>query len=127
MRLWTVALALGLAAPLMAQDAAPPTSYADLAQLPIPVTAGNVTDRPYRVIAPISAKIRKATVFSKAVSEKKVYRELWERGKKLGADAVIRASYGESRIGFTSWGDRRITGYAVKFLTEAEAAPPPGP
>lgn len=117
-----IAALLSSTSPSIAQEVAAQTPYAELAALPVPVVAGDISDRPYRVIAPISAKIRKATVFSKAVSEAKVYRELWERGRKLGADAVIKAGYGESHVAFTSWGNRQITGYAIKFVTPAEAA-----
>ncbi len=80
-----------------------------------PVTAGDIADRPYTVIGPITAGVRKATLVSGASSPAKIYRELWERGRKMGADAVIHASYGKSHITAFSWGSTIATGVAIKF------------
>ena len=44
-----------------------------------PVFANDIEDKPYVIVAGIEAGIRKATIFSKAASEKKIYNELWER------------------------------------------------
>ncbi|GGC43198.1 hypothetical protein GCM10011371_33340 [Novosphingobium marinum] len=88
----------------------------------MPVTEGDITDRPYRVIGTIVSSIRKATIFSRGVSHDKVYRELWERGEKMGADAVILAEYGESKRTAFSPGSREIRGKAIKFLTDEEVA-----
>ncbi len=67
------------------------------------------------------AGVRKATVFSKEASQEKIYKELWERGEKLGADAVINAKYGDSHVSALSWGKTNATGTAIKF--KAAAAP----
>jgi hypothetical protein len=40
----------------------------------VPVFAGDISNRPYRVIGEVSAGVRKATVFSKASSEAKIFR-----------------------------------------------------
>lgn len=86
------------------------------AELPDPpVIAGDVSDRPYTVVGQITAGVRKATVFSKSSSPEKIYRELWERGKKMGADAIVHAAYGEAHISAMSWGQTTATGIAVKF------------
>ena len=81
----------------------------------VPVFAGDITDRPYTVIGEVKAGVRKATVFSKSSSEPKIYRELWERAEKLGADAVINAKYGNSHVSLVSWGKTNATGTAIKF------------
>lgn len=94
--------------------------YADLIKLPVPVVEGDVVDRPYRVIGEVETGVRRATVFSKDPSRAKVYRELWERGKKLGADAVIKAEFGDAKIRALSWGSREARGFAIKFLTDDE-------
>lgn len=88
----------------------------------VPVFAYDITDRPYKVLGEVKAGVRKATVFSKEVSQPKIYRNLWERAEKLGADAVINAKYGESHISAFSWGKTNATGTAVKFLTPEEVA-----
>lgn len=80
-----------------------------------PVTPGDISDRPYTVIGQITAGVRKATLFSKPASPEKVYRELWERAKKKGADAVIHASFGKSHVSAMSWGQTNATGIAIKF------------
>lgn len=115
------ALAL-VSSPVYAQNVDVPPGYADLAKLEVPVVAGDITDRPYRVIGTVNKNVRKATVFSKSSSEAKVYRELWESAQKLGADAVVFAEYGDSRVTGFSWGAREARGKAIKFLTDAEIA-----
>ena len=83
----------------------------------VPVFAYDITDRPYIEVGEVKAGVRKATVFSKEASQVKVYKELWERAEKLGADAVINAKYGDSHVSAFSWGKTNATGTAVKFTT----------
>jgi uncharacterized protein YbjQ (UPF0145 family) len=88
----------------------------------VPVFPYDITDRPYRVLGEVKAGVRKATIFSKAPSQEKIYRELWERGEKLGADAVIKAQYGDAHVTAMSWGSSSATGVAIKFLDPASPA-----
>jgi uncharacterized protein YbjQ (UPF0145 family) len=81
----------------------------------IPVYPYDIKDRPYHVLGEVKAGVRKATVFSKSADQTKIYKELWERGKKLGADAVVKATYGESHVTAMSWGSTEATGTAIKF------------
>ena len=90
----------------------------------VPVFATDLPDRPYKVIGEVKAGVRKATIFSKEASQTKIYRELWERAEKLGADAVINAKYGDSHVSAFSWGKTNATGTAIKFLAPGEAAAP---
>lgn len=83
----------------------------------VPVFPNDITDRPYTVVGEVKAGIRKATIFSKEASQKKIYRELWERAEKLGADAVVKAQYGDSHVSAMSWGKTNATGVAIKFTT----------
>ena len=83
----------------------------------VPVFPYDITDRPYTVIGDVQAGVRKATLFSKEASQKKIYAELWERAEKLGADAVIKAQYGDSHVSAMSWGKTNATGVAIKFTT----------
>ena len=89
----------------------------------VPVFPYDITDRPYKVLGEVKAGVRKATMFSKSPSQAKIYRELWERGQKLGADAVIKASYGDAHVTAVSWGKANATGTAIKFLAAGEIAP----
>lgn len=85
----------------------------------VPVFPYDITDRPYQVVGEVKAKVRKATIFSKDPSQVKIYRELWERAQKLGADAVIKAQYGDAHVTALSWGSSTATGTAIKFTGEA--------
>jgi uncharacterized protein YbjQ (UPF0145 family) len=89
----------------------------------VPVFPYDITDKPYKVLGEVKAGVRKATIFSKAPDQKKIYRELWERGEKLGADAVIKAQYGDAHVTALSWGSSSATGVAIKFLEQENAAP----
>lgn len=88
----------------------------------VPVFPHDITDRPYEVLGEVKAGVRKATIFSKEASQEKIYRELWERGEKMGADAVINAAYGDSHVSVMSWGKTNATGTAIKFKP-ADAVP----
>ena len=81
----------------------------------VPVFATDLPDNPYTVLGDVTAKVRKATVFSKPASQEKIYREMWERGVKMGADAVIKVDYGNSHVTALSWGSTTAHGVAVKF------------
>ncbi|GAO37841.1 hypothetical protein SCH01S_01_00040 [Sphingomonas changbaiensis NBRC 104936] len=93
----------------------------------VPVFAYDITDRPYTVVGEVKAGVRKATVFSKEASQEKIYKELWERAEKMGADAVINAKYGDSHVSVMSWGKTNATGTAIKFTgAPATAVTPAG-
>lgn len=81
----------------------------------VPVFATDLPSNPYTVLGEVTAKVRKATVFSKPASQEKIYREMWERGVKMGADAVIKVEYGNSHVTALSWGSTGAHGVAVKF------------
>jgi hypothetical protein len=91
-------------------------------EMGVPVFPHDITDKPYKIVGVVTAGVRKATIFSKEPSQQKIYNELWERGEKLGADAVIGAKYGDSHMTALSWGSTKAGGVAIKFLTDAEIA-----
>lgn len=111
-----------VAAPLLAKPAPRPFAVVNDA-VGVPVFAGDISDRPYDVIGQVQAGVRKATIFSKKASEEKIFRELWERAEKLGADAVINAKYGESHVTAISWGKTNATGTAIRFKPAAPTPP----
>ena len=90
--------------------------------LGVPVFPYDIEGKPYVIVAGVEAGVRKATIFSKEPSQKKIYAELWERGEKAGADAIVMAAYGDSKISAFSWGRTSATGVAIRFLTEKEIA-----
>ena len=115
-------LTSGPAAAQAPQSATSPMINQDVG---VPVFPYDITDRPYKVLGEVKAGVRKATMFSKSPSQEKIYKELWERGRKLGADAVIKASYGNAHVTAMSWGKANATGTAIKFLAPGEVAPAP--
>lgn len=124
-RLFLSAAAVGLAAavPLSGAMADDHGEYAVVnEEMGVPVFPYDITDKPYRIVGPVSAGVRKATIFSKEPSQQKIYNEVWERGEKMGADAVVNVTYGESKVSLDSWGKTRALGFAIKFLTEEEIA-----
>lgn len=88
----------------------------------VPVFPYDITDHPYVIVKYVKAGVRKATIFSKEPSQEKIYRELWERGEKAGADAIVNATYGDSHMALMSWGKTNALGVAVRFLTDEEIA-----
>ena len=110
------------AVPALAQDKPAPAAALVNEDVGVPVFPYDITDRPYRELGEVKAGVRKATLFSKSPSQKKIYGELWERARKLGADAVVKANYGDAHVTALSWGKTNATGVAIKFLTSEEAA-----
>lgn len=120
---FAVAFASVILSAHVASAADPAKKYAIVnEEIGLPVFPYDITDRPYKVIGEVKAGVRKATIFSKAPSQEKIYRELWERGEKLGADAVIKAQYGDAHVTALSWGSSSATGVAIKFLDPAVPA-----
>jgi uncharacterized protein YbjQ (UPF0145 family) len=93
----------------------------------LPVFPYDIKERPYEVVGQVKAGVRKATAFSKSPSQEKIYKELWERAEKLGADAVINASYGDAHVSLMSWGKTNATGTAIRFTGAAATAAPAAP
>jgi uncharacterized protein YbjQ (UPF0145 family) len=116
-----VVLALGAAQPAVAKSDKP-NYVVNNEEVGVPVFPHDITDRPYKVLGEVKAGVRKATIFSKEASQDKIYRELWERAEKLGADAVVNAKYGDSHVTAMSWGKTNATGTAIKFVDKAETA-----
>ena len=88
---------------------------------PVPVTAGDITDRPYQVVGRVETFVQKA-IWAKPASQDKVFRELWERARRLGADAVVNATYSQPQCEFfRSCGGRQATGDAIRFVTPVVA------
>lgn len=119
-----VAAAIGLMAAGGAMAGKPAKTFVVVnEEVGVPVFPNDITDRPYEVLGEVKAEVRKATIFSSEASQAKIYRELWERAEKKGADAVVNARYGDSRVTLMSWGSTPVTGTAIKFKPVDAAAP----
>ena len=117
-----IVLATGVAQPAFAKDKPKKEFVIVNEAVGVPVFPYDITDRPYEVVGEVEAGVRKATIFSKEASQEKIYKELWERAEKLGADAVIKASYGESHVTALSWGKTNATGTAIRFKAASAGA-----
>ena len=113
-------LAIGAAQPSIAKDKKDYVVVNE--EVGVPVFPHDITDRPYEVVGEVKAGVRKATIFSKEASQKKIYKELWERAEKLKADAVIKATYGDSHVTALSWGKTNATGVPIRFTGPAAGA-----
>lgn len=117
-----ISIALALAFAFQNIDPPHQPGYAEIHAMRVPVVAGDVTDRPYRVVGEVRTNVSKATLFSKDPSEQKVFEELWQRAARMGADAVVNAHYSEVVPGGWTSGRRKAYGQAVKFLSDGEIA-----
>lgn len=92
------------------------TEQADNAKvISLPVFEGEV-DRPYRVIGEIKDNLRKPFAFLPDPTKVSIFTEIWERGKKMGADAVIHARFGETRRTLFNHGKTPISGTEIKYI-----------
>jgi uncharacterized protein YbjQ (UPF0145 family) len=115
--------ALAFTTPAFSQNVDPVRmDYQAITKMDVPVIEGDITDHPYRVVGQIKTNVRKATIFSHASSDDKMKRELWERAKKMGADAVVNAKLGDEHISAMSWGASTARGTAIKFVESNGAA-----
>jgi uncharacterized protein YbjQ (UPF0145 family) len=122
MRILIAAALLATALSATPASAAERTFIVNNPDVGVPVFPNDITDRPYKVLGSVKAGVRKATLFSGEASQEKIYKELWERADKLGADAVVKATYGKSHVTAMSWGSTTAEGVAIKF-DAAPAAP----
>ena len=73
------------------------------------------SDRPYRIIGKIDDNLRKHFAFQANPTKEKIYAEIWERGRKMGADAVINVRYGPTVGTLFNHGRTPISGTAIRF------------
>jgi hypothetical protein len=97
-----------------------PATYATLMTSRVPVTTSDITDRPYRVIQHVKRNVRKATIFSGNPDRTKMENELWERGRKVAADAIVNARFVDDGVWARAQGASFVEGDAVKFLNDDE-------
>jgi predicted Fe-Mo cluster-binding NifX family protein len=80
----------------------------------VPVFEGDI-DRPYHVIGEIKDNLRKHFAFQANPTKEKIHAEIWERARKMGADAVIHARYGPTQATAFNHGRTAISGTAITF------------
>ncbi|MEY4239230.1 MAG: hypothetical protein RL339_1831 [Pseudomonadota bacterium] len=126
-RFFILCLALACTTPALGQNIERTDTIEYLRSQPYPVIEGDVTNRPYRVVGQVTKQLRKLSAFSKTPDFQAVQKELWERARKLNADAVVKAQWGESNNPTWTFAATEARGVAIKFLTDAEIAALPKP
>jgi hypothetical protein len=112
----TVIAALASANATTAQTvvaAAPHTSNVD----GFIVTEGDISDRPYAELGPVTAKAGKLTWVSRNPDWTDIDRKLREKARQMGADAVVRVRYVPTGASLMSWGGIKGEGVAIRFQT----------
>jgi hypothetical protein len=79
------------------------------------ISEGDLQGKKYKTIAVIEVSVKKLTVFHSDPTKEQANKELIEKAKLIGADAVINVKY-DSGIGFTTWGYIDAKGTGVKLL-----------
>lgn len=77
--------------------------------------------RPYVVVGEIRDNLRKPFAFMASPTKEKIYAEIWERARKMGADAVINARFGETRRTPFNHGRTPISGTAIKYTDDVKS------
>ena len=80
----------------------------------LPVFEGDVK-RPYVVVGQIKDNLRKPFAFLPNPTIEKILAEIWERARKMGADAVINARFGKTERTMFNHGRTPISGTAIKY------------
>jgi len=79
------------------------------------ISKEDITDRPYTILADITAVVNKTTAFHANPTPELVNEKLKQEAAKLGADAVILVRYGKEGVSLMSWGSLEGKGRAIKF------------
>ena len=88
------------------------------------VTSSDVTTCPYRVVQPVTANV---TEDYGADTRAKIFGKLRAKAAKLGADAVLLVTKGETHMTAWAWNRREYTGRAIRYIDRSCApSEPPG-
>lgn len=82
----------------------------------IEVLETDVIGRKYQSLGDLSVRVNKTTVFHPSPTKELVNARLRADAAKLGADAVIFATYGTVGLSITSWGSMNGRGRAIRFI-----------
>jgi hypothetical protein len=83
------------------------------------VTEGDISDRPYSELGTVTAKAGKLTWVSRNLDWTDIDAKLREKGRQMGADAVVRVRYAPTGASLMSWGGIKGEGVAIRFQTAA--------
>lgn len=78
------------------------------------VVAGDV-EQPYDVLGDLAVTVRQRSSFGNVPTRDDATRALQEQAGRIGAHAVILASFGELGVSWWSWNELRGHGRAIRF------------
>ena len=83
------------------------------------VTSNDVTTCPYSLIGAASVNMRSHSYSLKELRDDAVGAKLRTRAKKMGADAVVLVTIGETHMTLTALRSTPITGRAIRYADKA--------
>jgi hypothetical protein len=83
------------------------------------VTEGDISDRTYTELGPVTAKAGKLTWVSRNPDRGDIDVKLKDKARQMGADAVVRVHYTPTGASMMSWGGIKGEGVAIKFAAPA--------
>jgi hypothetical protein len=86
------------------------------------VTEGDISDRPYTELGPVTAKAGKFSWVSRNPDRSDIDTKLRLKALQMGADAVVRVHYTPTGASMMSWGGIKGEGMAVRY-TAAQSQP----
>ena len=103
-----------MSSPVGAQQipTAPLTSYVDN----MLVTSTDVTTCPYALIGTVSVNMRAHSYSLKELEADAIAAKLRDKARKLGAEAVILVTVGQTHMTLTSLRSTPITGRAIRYV-----------
>ena len=108
------AISLFAAVPALSQQipTAPLVSYAD----GVLVTSNDVSSCPYRPLATVSVNMRAHSYALKELETAAITEKLRLKAHKMGADAVVLVTVGQTHMTLTSLRSTPVTGRAIKYI-----------
>lgn len=79
------------------------------------VTEGDISDRPYTELGPVTAKAGKFSWVSRNPDRSDIDTRLRLKALQIGADAVVRVHYTPIGASMMSWGGIKGEGAAIKY------------
>lgn len=83
------------------------------------ITEGDIADRPYDEIGPVSANRGRGTFFDRQPTRESVNIRLTEVARRMGADAVVRVRYFSRSTSAMSWGGLQADGIAIRYRSRS--------
>ena len=80
------------------------------------VTSGDVSSCPYQPLATVSVNMRAHSYALKELETAAIADKLRHNARKMGADAVVLVTVGQTHMTLTSLRSTPVTGRAIKYI-----------